>query len=262
MRRIITFGGLLASHAKVFRLNSILFLPVLLYSRLHTNTFIDLHLGGICRGFSFFHKYFRNTFKKGADLTINSLIGVKQEKILRKYKCGIYTHLHKGDPMTTETNNSIYSTRSTYSARNLWSGLLFGLGLVAFIDEVIFHQLLHWHHFYDKSTTDIGLVSDGLFHAFSWFATIGSSFMFADLRRRNALWLTRWGGGILLGAGAFQLYDGTIQHKLMRLHQIRYHVDILPYDFIWNFIAIGMLLAGIILVTRKGHRSDLTEGTT
>ncbi|MBB3111577.1 putative membrane protein [Paenibacillus phyllosphaerae] len=52
--------------------------------------------------------------------------------------------------------------------RNLWSGVLFGLGAVAFIDEAIFHQLLHWHHFYDKSTTGIGLLSDGLFHAFSW----------------------------------------------------------------------------------------------
>lgn len=46
---------------------------------------------------------------------------------------------------------------------NFWSGILFGLGMIAFIDETVFHQLLHWHHFYDKSTTDVGLVSDGLF---------------------------------------------------------------------------------------------------
>ena len=29
------------------------------------------------------------------------------------------------------------------------------------------------------------------------------------------------GPGILLGAGAFNLYDGTIQHKLLGLHQVR-----------------------------------------
>ncbi|WP_235598378.1 DUF2243 domain-containing protein, partial [Heyndrickxia sporothermodurans] len=57
-----------------------------------------------------------------------------------------------------------------YSARNLLSGFLFGLGIAAFFDETVFHQLLRWHHFYDKSTTNIGLISDGLFHAFSWFA--------------------------------------------------------------------------------------------
>ena len=67
--------------------------------------------------------------------------------------------------------------------RNFWSGFLFGIGLIAFLDEVLFHQLLHWHHFYDKTTTDVGLVSDGLFHALSYFATIAGLFMFADLRR-------------------------------------------------------------------------------
>jgi uncharacterized membrane protein len=162
--------------------------------------------------------------------------------------------------MTAENVNlkkhSNYKTRSAYSVRNLWSGFLFGLGLIAFIDETVFHQLLHWHHFYDKSTTDIGLVSDGLFHAFSWFATIGSLFMFADLRRRNALWLTRWWGGVLLGAGIFQLYDGIIQHKLMRLHQIRYNVNILPYDLTWNIIAIAMIVAGTILIVRTRRRSQ------
>ncbi|MEH7155020.1 DUF2243 domain-containing protein, partial [Neobacillus drentensis] len=103
-------------------------------------------------------------------------------------------------------------TAKTNDPNNFWSGLLFGIGLVAFIDETVFHQLLHWHHFYDKSTTEIGLVSDGFFHAFSWFATVGSLFMLADLRRRKGWLPKRWLGGVLLGAGGFQLYDGTIQH--------------------------------------------------
>ncbi|MGK7376762.1 DUF2243 domain-containing protein [Planococcus sp. 1R117A] len=143
--------------------------------------------------------------------------------------------------------------RKLYSTRNLWSGVLFGLGLAAFVDETVFHQLLHWHHFYDQSTSNIGLVSDGLFHAFSWFATIASLFLFADLRRRDALWLKRWLGGLFFGTGAFQLYDGTIQHKLLRLHQIRYNVDILPYDVAWNIIALILLIIGGILLwkTRK-----------
>ncbi|MFC3038669.1 DUF2243 domain-containing protein [Virgibacillus xinjiangensis] len=141
-----------------------------------------------------------------------------------------------------------------YSSRNLWSGILFGLGLVAFLDEMIFHQLLGWHHFYDRSTTQIGLLSDGLFHAFSWFATVGSLFMVADLRRRSAWWVKRWIGGVLLGLGAFNLYDGIVQHKLMRLHQIRYDTDnLLLYDLAWNLIATIILIIGIVVVlqTRK-----------
>ncbi|MCQ6276808.1 DUF2243 domain-containing protein [Bacillus sp. V3B] len=150
-------------------------------------------------------------------------------------------------------------TQSSYLSRNLWSGLLFGISLVAFIDETVFHQLLHWHHFYDKSTTNMGLVSDGLFHAFSWFATVGSLFMVADLRRRKGWWVRKWLGGVLLGSGVFQLYDGTIQHKLMGLHQIRYHVNILPYDLVWNIIAIAMIVAGAILIIRKHRPSKQVE---
>ncbi|MFD2617415.1 DUF2243 domain-containing protein [Terrilactibacillus laevilacticus] len=137
---------------------------------------------------------------------------------------------------------------SAFSSRNLWSGFLFGIGLVTFMDEAIFHQLLHWHHFYDKSSTSIGLISDGLFHAFSWFATIASLFLLADLRRRNGWHRMRWWGGVLLGAGGFQFYDGTIQHKLMRIHQIRYVENVFVYDLVWNIIAVFMLLIGFSLI--------------
>ena len=150
--------------------------------------------------------------------------------------------------MTNNKDNTRNS--SIYLMRNFWSGFLFGLGLVAFFDETVFHQLLHWHHFYDKSTTAIGLVSDGLFHAFSWFATIGGLFLFADLRRRNAVWPTRWWGGVLVGAGSFQLYDGIIQHKLMMIHQIRYVENVLIYDLVWNFTAFAMIVAGTFLLIR------------
>src|SRR3954452_6123727 len=115
--------------------------------------------------------------------------------------------------------NSRTATRTDGSRqveRTVWSGVLFGIGTAAFVDETVFHQLLHWHHFYDRSSSAAGLVSDGVFHAFGWFAVVASLFLLADLRRRSALQTPRWAGGALLGAGAFQLYDGTIQHKLLR----------------------------------------------
>ncbi|WML38118.1 DUF2243 domain-containing protein [Neobacillus sp. OS1-2] len=152
--------------------------------------------------------------------------------------------------MADKITYSDNSFRSAFLARNVWSGFLFGLGVVAFLDETVFHQILHWHHFYDKSTLNIGLVSDGLFHAFSWFATIGGLFLLADLRRRKGFWSKRWIGGMFLGGGGFQLYDGTIQHKLMRIHQIRYVENVLMYDITWNIIATVMVIMGIILIIR------------
>ncbi len=130
------------------------------------------------------------------------------------------------------------------------SGALLGLGIAAFVDETVFHQLLHWHHFYDRSTPAAGLVSDGLFHAAGFFATVAALFLFADLRRRGLLEPVRWWGGLFAGAGAFQLYDGTVQHKLLRLHQIRYHVDLAPYDWTWNVLAVVLLAAGVVLLVR------------
>lgn len=128
---------------------------------------------------------------------------------------------------------------------------LIGAALMAAVDEIVFHQLLHWHHFYDLATTDIGLVSDGFFHALSWFATIAGLFLLAHLRRRRALDGRRWAGGALLGAGAFQLYDGLIQHKVLGIHQIRYVDDLVVYDIVWNVTAVGMLVGGGILVALR-----------
>ena len=138
-------------------------------------------------------------------------------------------------------------------ARSTVSGVLAGLGLIAFVDETVFHQLLHWHHFYDRSTPDVGLVSDGLFHAFGFVAVVTGLFLLADLRRWRALVVRRWVGGLLLGAGAFQLYDGLVQHKVFGLHQIRYGVDLLPYDLTWNVVAAALLLVGASL-TRRSRR--------
>lgn len=145
-------------------------------------------------------------------------------------------------------------------ARSVWSGVLVGLGTAAFIDETVFHQLLHWHHFYDKSTTSVGLVSDGLFHAFGFFAVVIGLVMVADLVRRAGLSKYGSAAGIFLGLGGFQLYDGTVQHKLMRLHQIRYEVDIAPYDWTWNVIAVLLLVVGVLLLrVAKSRRTTASR---
>lgn len=152
--------------------------------------------------------------------------------------------------MRDERSNS-FLAKNIFANRNILSGILFGVGYVAFLDEALFHQILHWHSFYDRSTREIGLISDGFFHAFSWFATIGGLFMLADLRRRDIYNRRRWWAGKWLGAGGFQLYDGIIQHKFMRIHQIRYVDNLIIYDWIWNVLAAIMIIIGIYLLRNK-----------
>jgi uncharacterized membrane protein len=55
--------------------------------------------------------------------------------------------------------------------------------------------------------------------------------------------------GILLGAGGFNLYDGTIQHKLLGLHQVRADApNNLPYDLAFLAIAAALALTGALLL--------------
>lgn len=131
---------------------------------------------------------------------------------------------------------------------------LIGAAVMAAADEIVFHQLLHWHHFYDRSTTGVGLLSDGLLHTAELLALVAGFVLFADLRRRRALSSAHAWAGLFLGAGAFQLFDGIVDHKLLRVHQIRYGVDVTPYDWAWNLAGGLLLLVGAALSVRAARR--------
>lgn len=48
--------------------------------------------------------------------------------------------------------------------------------------------------------------------------------------------LSRWHAwpGMLFGAGGFQLFDGVVDHKVLRLGQVRYVENLWLYDLAWN----------------------------
>ncbi len=98
------------------------------------------------------------------------------------------------------------------------------------MDEILFHQVLGWHHFYDRGTPALGLLTDGLLHAAELVALVAG---FAWLIRLNGQGLLSrdwvW-TGLFLGLGGFQLFDGLVNHEVLRLHQFRYGVPLLPYD--------------------------------
>jgi uncharacterized membrane protein len=148
--------------------------------------------------------------------------------------------------------------RQTY-----WAPLLVGAALMAGVDEIVFHQLLAWHHFYDKAGTEIGLVSDGILHALELFALVGGFFLIADTIRKGAFDIRAAWAGFVVGAGLFQLWDGIIDHKALRIHQVRYGVDLLPYDIAWNAAALVLLAVGAALtvVAMKRHRSSSQPST-
>ena len=138
---------------------------------------------------------------------------------------------------------------------SLRATVMIGVGLMAAVDEIVFHQLLAWHSFYDRAGGTVGLVSDGLLHAATLSAVVAGLALLADLRRRGAFDAARWWAFVLLGAGAFQLWDGVVDHKLLRVHQVRYGVDLTGYDLAWNASAVVLLLAGAALLVRARRRA-------
>ena len=72
-------------------------------------------------------------------------------------------------------------------------GLLLGLGLGGFVDGIVLHQLLQWHHMISSTArgstaTVAGLeantFADGLFHAAAWLLTAtGLALLWLNLPR-------------------------------------------------------------------------------
>ncbi|WP_202873221.1 DUF2243 domain-containing protein [Kribbella capetownensis] len=134
-----------------------------------------------------------------------------------------------------------------------------GIAVMAAVDEIVFHQVLGWHHFYDRSTLTIGLLSDGLLHAAELVALVGGFAWYADLRRRRVMGTVAGWGGFLTGAGLFQLFDGFVDHKILRLHQVRYGVNLLIYDVLWNIAGGLLVLVGLTLVWRVRSHAHSRE---
>jgi uncharacterized membrane protein len=125
----------------------------------------------------------------------------------------------------------------------LLPAVLVGIGLAGTLDEVLLHQLLNWHHFYTDGEATV-MWTDGAFHVLSTTSLVVGLVM---LWRRDAKPDRTLLAGILIGAGGFNLYDGTIQHKVLKLHQVREGEPTLAYDAVFITVAAAVLLAGVLL---------------
>ena len=147
----------------------------------------------------------------------------------------------------------------------LWIGVILGIGIVGTLDEIVLHQLLQWHNFYVHTTEYWRIVSDGIFH----LVTAGLLLLGALLLWRNRRLLSRSMdarpliAGILFGMGGFNLFDGTIQHKILQLHPVREGVEnILPYDLVYNGLAIVLLVISWIVWRSVAAREDAAAPTS
>ena len=158
---------------------------------------------------------------------------------------------------------------SEAASRPCAPGILLGVGLGGFVDGILLHQILQWHHMlsseseYPKTTVgglEDNTLADGLFHAGTWLAVVVGLWI---LWRRATIW--RWAisgralvGWMLVGWGLFNLVEGITNHEILGLHHVREGAGHqTAYDL--GFLLFGALLVlGGWLLTRFGARDAAT----
>lgn len=143
------------------------------------------------------------------------------------------------------------------------AGIVLGIGLGGFVDGILLHQIVHWHHMgsavVPPTTLDalrLNMRWDGLFHAAVWLCTLaGVYLLLADARRGAALpGAAAFTGLLLLGWGIFNLVEGVVDHHLLGLHHVRDLPVHMPlYD--WLFLGVGGV-GLIVLGWALSRRSD------
>ena len=146
------------------------------------------------------------------------------------------------------------------------SGLVYGLGFGGFIDGIVLHQILQWHHMvshvedYPMTTLaglEVNTLADGFFHMATWFFVLGGSIA-AIIAWRQGRLAPNWSfhfGLVLAGWGIFNLVEGIVDHHLLGVHHVR---DDLGAPLSWDlgFLALGVLLVlGGWLLHRRGLRA-------
>jgi uncharacterized membrane protein len=146
------------------------------------------------------------------------------------------------------------------------ASFVMGLGLGGFIDGIVLHQILQWHHMLtgdnggEPMDTVAGLetntLADGFFHMTTWVLVLVATSLFVNAWRRGELappWRA-YLGLLLAGWGVFNLVEGLIDHQLLGIHHVRDDLGA-PLGWDLGFLAFGALLvvAGAVLARQRGR---------
>ena len=133
-------------------------------------------------------------------------------------------------------------------------GILLGIGFGGFLDGIVLHQILQWHHMVSAegccpASSLAGLedntLADGIFHAVTWLVALAGSLVAVKAWRDGRLgppWLAH-AGALLAGWGVFNLLD-SLNHFVLGLHHIR---DDLGGPVGWDlgFLVFALLLLAV-----------------
>ena len=133
-------------------------------------------------------------------------------------------------------------------------GVVLGIGLGGFVDGIVLHQILQWHHMLTSAgyppdsvpNLNLNTLFDGLFHAATWIATASGLVMLHRAVRRRRAWSgCRLLGGMAIGWGSFNIVEGIIDHHILGLHHVREDVaNVLLWDLAFLVFGVGLIVIG------------------
>lgn len=149
------------------------------------------------------------------------------------------------------------------------AGIVLGVGLGAFVDGILFHQVLRWHHFVsdtagNDTTTVDGLnantLADGLFHAASWLVlVVGVVLMWRSSRDGRVPTGRVLAGSLLVGAALFNIFDAIVAHWVLGLHHLHEGSYETLSDVVYLIVSVLIGIGGLALA-RPAHTAHRRSG--
>ena len=149
------------------------------------------------------------------------------------------------------------------------AGMLLGIGLGGFVDGILLHQVLQLHSMlsahYPQTTlanVEFSMLWDGVFHVFTWLATAaGIVLLWRAAPCAREPWADRTLlGSAVIGWGAFNLVEGTVDHFVLQIHHVVERLGLSVWDGVFLVASLALIAAGVALVRSAPRVSRPVRG--
>jgi uncharacterized membrane protein len=130
------------------------------------------------------------------------------------------------------------------------AGVVLGLGFGGFVDGIVLHQILQWHHMLTDAgfppdsvrNLQMNTLADGLFHALTWVISLAGLIMLyrATVGRQYRPSGRVLAGAMVMGWGIFNVVEGLLNHYILGIHHVRPGPNEALYDA--AFLVLGAAL--------------------
>lgn len=161
---------------------------------------------------------------------------------------------------------------ATLDPRTRAGWLLLGFALGGFLDGIVLHQILQWHHLLSGVANPEGsdlrfqIMADGLFHLFMYVLAVAGTVLLVAARAAGARpgTTTEILRLAFTGFGVWHLVDAVVFHWLLGLHRIKMNSDVpLAWDIAWLAIfGIVPLLLVLAMPNRGGPARGASAALT